>query len=198
MPKQTVRDIDVTGKKVLVRVDFNVPQTPDGRRCRRPSNPRRLADLDVDPRPARQPDPGQPPGPADRRSRRRRPLPAGQGSRPATGADRPTGAQGARHRRPGGPGRLRPAPARRHRGARERPVQQGREEGRSRLRQSGWRGWPTAMSTTPSAPVTATRPRWWPSPSSSRPSAGRSASWSRKSWRSSTPCSASPTTPTWP
>src|SRR5262245_16512129 len=30
MPKQTVRDIDVAGKRVLVRVDFNVPQTPDG------------------------------------------------------------------------------------------------------------------------------------------------------------------------
>ena len=30
MSKQTVRDIDVTGKKVLVRVDFNVPQTADG------------------------------------------------------------------------------------------------------------------------------------------------------------------------
>ncbi len=31
MPKQTVRDLDVAGKKVLVRVDFNVPQTADGR-----------------------------------------------------------------------------------------------------------------------------------------------------------------------
>jgi len=31
MPKQTIRDIDVAGKKVLVRVDFNVPQTEDGR-----------------------------------------------------------------------------------------------------------------------------------------------------------------------
>jgi phosphoglycerate kinase len=30
MAKQTVRDIDVAGKKVLVRVDFNVPQTADG------------------------------------------------------------------------------------------------------------------------------------------------------------------------
>jgi phosphoglycerate kinase len=30
MPKQTVRDIEVAGRKVLVRVDFNVPQTPDG------------------------------------------------------------------------------------------------------------------------------------------------------------------------
>jgi phosphoglycerate kinase len=30
MPKQTVRDLDVAGRKVLVRVDFNVPQAPDG------------------------------------------------------------------------------------------------------------------------------------------------------------------------
>ena len=30
MPKQTVRDLDVNGQKVLVRVDFNVPQTENG------------------------------------------------------------------------------------------------------------------------------------------------------------------------
>jgi len=30
MPKRTVRDLDVRGKKVLVRVDFNVPQTESG------------------------------------------------------------------------------------------------------------------------------------------------------------------------
>ena len=30
MSKQTVRDIDVAGRKVLVRVDFNVPQAADG------------------------------------------------------------------------------------------------------------------------------------------------------------------------
>jgi len=30
MSKQTVRDLDVQGKKVLVRVDFNVPQTDEG------------------------------------------------------------------------------------------------------------------------------------------------------------------------
>jgi phosphoglycerate kinase len=30
MPKQTVRDLDVNGQKVLVRVDFNVPQTEKG------------------------------------------------------------------------------------------------------------------------------------------------------------------------
>ena len=30
MNKKTVRDIDVEGKKVLVRCDFNVPQKEDG------------------------------------------------------------------------------------------------------------------------------------------------------------------------
>lgn len=30
MPKQTIRDIDLSGKKVLVRVDFNVPLAKDG------------------------------------------------------------------------------------------------------------------------------------------------------------------------
>jgi phosphoglycerate kinase len=30
MPKQTVDDIKLDGRKVMVRVDFNVPQTPDG------------------------------------------------------------------------------------------------------------------------------------------------------------------------
>ena len=30
MPKQTIRDLDLAGKKVFVRVDFNVPQTKDG------------------------------------------------------------------------------------------------------------------------------------------------------------------------
>lgn len=30
MPKQTIRDLTLSGRKVLVRVDFNVPQTKDG------------------------------------------------------------------------------------------------------------------------------------------------------------------------
>lgn len=30
MPKQTLRDLDLSGKKALIRVDFNVPQTRDG------------------------------------------------------------------------------------------------------------------------------------------------------------------------
>lgn len=29
-PKKTLRDIDVSGKRALVRVDFNVPLTADG------------------------------------------------------------------------------------------------------------------------------------------------------------------------
>src|ERR1700735_5524248 len=30
LPKQTIRDLALKGRKVLVRVDFNVPQTKDG------------------------------------------------------------------------------------------------------------------------------------------------------------------------
>ncbi|HVJ80099.1 MAG TPA: phosphoglycerate kinase, partial [Planctomycetia bacterium] len=30
MAKMTLRDVDVAGKKVLIRVDFNVPQEKDG------------------------------------------------------------------------------------------------------------------------------------------------------------------------
>jgi phosphoglycerate kinase len=30
LPKQTIRDLDLNGKRVLVRVDFNVPQAADG------------------------------------------------------------------------------------------------------------------------------------------------------------------------
>ena len=30
MPKQTIRDLALKGRKVLVRVDFNVPQTKAG------------------------------------------------------------------------------------------------------------------------------------------------------------------------
>lgn len=31
MAKKTIEDVDVAGKRVLVRVDFNVPLTPEGK-----------------------------------------------------------------------------------------------------------------------------------------------------------------------
>ena len=43
MPKQTVRDLDVRGQKVLVRVDFNVPQNGGRRGLRRSPHPGGLA-----------------------------------------------------------------------------------------------------------------------------------------------------------
>ena len=43
-----------------------------------------------------------------------------------------------------------------------------------------WRGSPTVMSMMPSAPATATRPRWWQFPSSFRRSDGPSDFWSRR------------------
>ena len=43
----------------------------------------------------------------------------------------------------------------------------GEKKGDQDVRRSNWPGWPTPTSTTPSAPATATRPRWSPSPSAS-------------------------------
>ena len=49
MAKKTVRDIDLSGKRVLVRVDFNVPVKDGGHRRRHPHHGR-APDLEVHPR----------------------------------------------------------------------------------------------------------------------------------------------------
>ena len=44
MAKMTLRDVDVAGKKVLIRVDFNVPQEKDGSVSNDRRSPFRAAD----------------------------------------------------------------------------------------------------------------------------------------------------------
>ena len=195
MPKQTIRDLDVTGKKVLVRVDFNVPQTKDGEvsddRRIRAALPTLNDVLDQGASLILVSHLGRPTGdPAADAPFRMDTVAARLQEligRPVKKVDDTVGPEAQAAAAALKPGEIaRP---------RERPVQQGREEGRPGLRRRSWPGWPTPTSTTPSAPATATRPRWSPSPRASRPSAGRSASWSRRSCRSSTPCSAIPKTP---
>ena len=53
MDKATVRDIDVRGKRVLVRVDFNAPLDDDRRDHRRHAPARLAADDPVPARPGR-------------------------------------------------------------------------------------------------------------------------------------------------
>ncbi len=83
LPKQTIRELALNGRKVLVRVDFNVPQTKEGdvsddRRIRAalPTLTHALqqgASLIL----------VRPPRPADRRPRHRRPFQTRQGRDPA-------------------------------------------------------------------------------------------------------------------
>ena len=195
MPKQTVRDLDVQGKKVLVRVDFNVPQTKDGD----------VAD--------------------DRRIRAALPtlndiLERGGSLILVSHLGRPTGdpAADAPFRMDKVAARLqeligRPVKktadtvgpeaqaacagprTRRDRRARERPVQQGREEGRSRVRQADGRPGRRLRQRRlrhlpPRRGLDGRRPRAVPPEQPGHRLPGREGA-----ARSSTPCSANPKSP---
>ena len=196
LPKQTIRDLDLSGRKVLVRVDFNVPQTKDGE----VSDDRRiraaLPTLNYALEHGASLDPGQPPGPPHGQARGGRPVQAGPRGRPAPGAARPAGQEGRRHGRARRP--RRPAPpcsraawscsrtsgsTRARRRATPQFAAQLAGAGRC-LRQRRLRHLP------PRRGVDGRRPR-----AASRPSAAASASWSRRSCRSSRPCSAQPKPP---
>ena len=67
--KKTVEDVDVAGKRVLVRVDFNVPQDEAGRDHRRPAHPGVPADNSVPDAEGRARHPDEPSGPPQRQAR---------------------------------------------------------------------------------------------------------------------------------
>ena len=170
LPKQTIRDLDLSGRKVLVRVDFNVPQTKDGavsddRRIRAalPTLNHALehgASLVILVSHL-----GRPSGEPEER----RPVQDGQvAARLQEFLGRPSRRSTTRS----GPRPRPPAPP----CSRASVVvlenvrfNKGEKKGDPAVRRSSSPGWPTPTSTTPSAPATATRRRWSPSPSSFPP-----------------------------
>ena len=108
MDKLTVRDLDAAGKRVFVRVDFNVPLA--GRQGhRRLAHPRGAADDPLPPGAGREGDPREPPRPPGRQGHRQPPAAPRRRSGSASCSAGPS-----RHRR-----RAR----RRHRGRRRRAAQ---------------------------------------------------------------------------
>ena len=111
MDKLTVRDLDAAGKRVFVRVDFNVPLA--GRQGhRRHAHPRRAADDPPPPGAGRARHPRQPPRPARRQGQRQPPAATRRRApRPADGQDGPGHRRRARRRhrgrRPAAPRRAR-------------------------------------------------------------------------------------------
>ena len=140
MDKLTIRDADVAGKRVFVRVDFNVPaRRRQGHR--RLARPRRHPD-DHQPAPVgRQGHPGQPPRPARRQGHGQ---PAAAAGRPAP--DRAAAPQRAGHRR---------RPRARHGGRRQAPARRARSCS-SRTSASMPRRRPTTRTSRPPSPATPT------------------------------------------
>ena len=195
MPKRTVRDLEVSGQKVLVRVDFNVPQSADGSvaddRRIRSALPTLNEILDRGGSLILVSHLGRPTGdPVADRAFRMDTVAARLEEligRPVVKVDDTVGphAQAAcalsgawRDRRTG-----------------KRAVQRRREERRRRVSPRSWPRSPIVTSTTPSAPAIAMKPRWLPFLNSFHRIDARSGSWSKRSCEFSTTLLASPKHP---
>ena len=169
MDKLTIRDVDVAGKRVFVRVDFNVPladgKVTDDSRIRA-AIPTIAHLLQAGARVILASHLGRPDGKVQDSLRLR---PVGQRlsellrrNVPVTGD-----ALGHRHR-----GRRQAAPARRGAAAREPPLPRRGGEERPGVRRDARVATPTSTSTTRSGRPTAPTPRRSASPSSCRPTPG--------------------------
>ena len=202
MDKLTVRDADVAGKRVFVRVDFNVPLA-DGK----VTDDSRIRAADPDDQPAAR-SAGASVILASHLGRPDGKVQDGLRLRPVGAApDRAAAAQRAGHRRRPGRrhgGRGQAPPAGRGAAPRE-PALPRRGGGRTtRPSRRPWRPTPTSTSTTRSGRRIAPTPRRSASPSSCRPTPG--CSWSARSRCSrsssrrpsgrSRPSSAAPRSPT--
>ena len=179
MPKLSVQNVDVAGKRVLVRVDFNVPldggTITDDRRIQA-ALPTIKSIVDRGGRAVLMSHLGRPAGEGFESALSLKPVAVRLGellSKPVRFPTDDCTTAGDAVSRDG---------RRRHAAAREPPLPQGREEGRRRVRRPSSPPTPTSTSTTPSAPATARTRRWSPCrPRRSRASPGSAASsWSKE------------------